>query len=155
MNLLLNSLFDHLLNQPVRRVKLGHGSFLTLGFGPDLQVEITKRGQKEIKLRPEWLLWTYMCLWNLEVDNSLIVSSDSERETIEKELPLLQDKKFLKAVLINPFFEIKLEFEDKITLSLFPDNSENDNIQWRLYTPEKKVFVAGPLSQFSYEDSST
>lgn len=147
-------LFGKILNQPVRNVRQGHGSFLTMGFGNDIQYELAKRKEKKIKIRPEWYLWIYMCSWVLETPYELLATSDDGRETIEEGLKCLENKKLLNTVVLNETYDIKFEFEDGVALSLFSDNTENDNIQWRLFTPDRKVLVVGPHQNISYHDSS-
>lgn len=69
--------FENLLNHQVRHIKLGHGSFLTLGFGKDRQVEALKRGKKEVQLRSEWYFGRIYVLW--EVIHSQQAGSDKWR----------------------------------------------------------------------------
>lgn len=38
-------------------------------------------------------------------------------------------------------------------LHLIANNDEDDNEQWMLFTPDKKVLTAGPLQEISYEES--
>lgn len=40
----------------------------------------------------------------------------------------------------------------KLELHLISNNSEEDNEQWQLFTPDKKVLVAGPTQNISYVD---
>lgn len=151
----IKNLFKQLINQPVRNVELGHGSFITMGFGKDLQKEIILKKKKEVHIRPEWYLWVYMCFWDLETADELLATNDDDREIIKEALKHLENKKLLKLEVLNDTYDMKLEFEGGITLSLISNNSEDDNEQWMLFTPDDKVLVAGPNEKISYQDSST
>ena len=150
----VTGLFDRLLKQPVRNVKLGYGSFLTMGFGKDLQTEIIVRKKKEIDIRPEWYLWVYMCSWRLEKNHEILANSDDKRENIEGSLKYLENKKLLKTEVLSDHCDMRLEFEDGIVLFLLSDNSEDDNEQWMLFTPDDMVLVAGPNQKISYHSAS-
>jgi hypothetical protein len=152
---LILSLFRNLLNKPVRNAKQGYGSFLTMGFGNDIQYELARRKEKKIKVRPEWYLWICMCSWTLETADELLATSDDDSAIIEAALKLLENKKLLKVEVLNDTYNMKFEFEEGIILSLFSDNTEDDNVQWRLFTPDRKVLVAGPNQKISYHDSSS
>ena len=148
-------MFDNLIGQQVQHIKLGHGSFLTIGFGPDIHIEIVKRGKKEIKIRPAWYFWTYMCSWDLEISEMSVATSEDDRGEIEEALISLENKKLLKVEVLNDLYDMKLEFEEGVVLLLFSDNSEEDNVQWRLFTPDQHVLVAGPGNQLTYEGAAT
>jgi hypothetical protein len=151
---LVTNLLKNLLNQPARDVKLGHGSFITLGFGKDLQTEIITRGKKEIDIRPEWYLWVYMCFWELETADQLLATHDDDRKIIQESLKRLENKKLLRFEILNDIYDMKLEFEEDITLSLFFNDSNEDNVQWMLFTPDEMVLKIGPGQKLSYHSES-
>ena len=147
-------LFTPLINQKVRTIQQGHGSFLTIGFGADIQYDILIRQKKETRTRPEWLLWVYMCFWSITNATGILADCENEREIIEKALKQIQGKKLLNIEVLSKTYDMKLEFEDAIVLSLFSNNAEDDNEQWKLFTPDRQVLVAGPHEELSYRSSS-
>jgi len=86
-----------------------------------------------------WQLWIY------------IGCEDYSRETIEKFLAELANKKLTQVEILNDSFDSTLVFED-IELHLFATHTYEKE-QWMLFTPEKKVFTAGPGSEWSFEES--
>lgn len=140
------NLFQKIFNQPARNVKLGHGSFITMGFGKDLKTETD--------VRPEWFFWAYMCLWELEKSNELLATSDDDKESMQKALKHLEDKKLINIEILESSYEIQLEFEDELLLSLYTDDSEEDNVQWMLFTPDEMVLKATANHKLLYEKES-
>ena len=43
----------NLIGLPAQNIKLGHGSFITMGFGQDIEIEIKIRGKIELRKQPE------------------------------------------------------------------------------------------------------
>ncbi len=146
----VESLFSNILSLKTRDVRLGHGSFITMGFGKDISYEIVIRREKQTKFRPEWFLWVYMCSWELKQNENIIISDDDERDNIEESIQLIEDKKILNVKMINDNYDLLLEFEDGFSLRLFA-NLEDDNEQWMFFTPNKQVFSAGPATNYTYE----
>jgi hypothetical protein len=132
-------------------VQLGHGSFITMGFGKDLKTEIVVHKKKEIGSRPEWFFWVYMAMWELEKSNELLATSDDDKETMKKGLNHLENKKLIGVEILEDSYEIQLEFEDDILLSLYTEDSKKDNVQWMLFTPDQMVLEATAAPKLLYE----
>lgn len=147
---LIESIFDNIISLEARNVKLGHGSFITLGFGKDIAFEITVRQKKEINHKPEWDLWVYMCFWELKMNNEIVACSDDERDDIEKALKHIENKKLLKVEVLSDNYDMQFDFEGGISLHLF-SNLKDDYKQWMLFTPDNKVLTAGPYQNLTYE----
>ena len=152
---MINKIFEPLISRKVTSAELGYGSFITIGFGKNVEFEITRRGKKEILSMPEWYLWTYMCSWEIEVDGEPLICSDDERSEIEESIKCLESRKLIGVEVLSDFYDMRLTFEGGIVLLLSSDNSDTDDIQWRLYTPDEKVLVAGPMKSISYQNSSS
>ncbi len=153
-NAFVSELFTKLLNLPIRDVLLGYGSFITMGFGKNLQTEMMVYNKMEIDIRPEWYLWVYMCFWELENPTDLLATNDDTRETMKEALKHLENKKMVGFEILEGTCDIQLEFEDGILLSLYSNDSEADNTQWMLFTPDQMVLQAGPDQSFSYISES-
>jgi hypothetical protein len=149
---LVADLFGKVVSLKARNVELGHGSFITLGFGKDIAIKVTIRREKKISNRPEWNLWVYMCAWELKMNNEIIVSSNDERENIMEALKNIENKKLLRVEVLNNTYDLQLDFENEITLCLF-SNLEEDFEQWMLFTPDNKVLTAGPFETLTYESA--
>jgi hypothetical protein len=152
----IKKVFDQLVSRDVTIAELGHGSFITIGFGKNVEREVIRRGIKETRSRPEWYLWTYMCDWQLKMNDVLLVSSEDERDKIETSLKLLEHKKLIGFEVLSDLYDMKIIFENGIVLLLCSNNSDTaeGDVQWRLYTPGEKVLVAGPLKNNSYDLAS-
>lgn len=144
--------FNKIISLKVRDVQLGHGSFLTMGFGKDLNVEVVIRKEKKITKRPEWFFWIYMCFWEIKINNEHLIGSDDDRDRIRQTLGHLENKKLLNIGLLSDSYDMELHFEDGVNLCLYANNDEDGNEQWMLFTPDKKVLTAGPFENLTYED---
>ncbi len=144
-------LFKPIIGQSPR-IKLGYGSFITMNFGKDFPKEIKTRDGLEISYFGEWHLWVYMCAWRLDLLGYPLIGSDDDRNHIETTLSDLKDKKLLEFSVLNSAFDSSIKFESGYELKLFSFNA-TENKQWIFYTPEEKVFIAGPGKTWSYKSS--
>ena len=126
-----------LLGQNVKNIQQGHGSFLTMEF-----------------TKPKWYLWVYMCSWEIKIKNEVLAHSEDERDTIEKALQQIEGKTLIRAEILSSAYDMQLEFENEIILSLISNNNEGGNEQWMLFTPDNYVLTAGPNEKISYEPAS-
>jgi len=150
---LAKSLFQKILGIKPTRVKLGHGSFITFDFGRDIPEEIKTRNGPTTRYFGEWHLWVYMCAWRIDKDKKPFVGCEDSREKIESSLSELANRNLEKIEILNDAFDVKLVFGEDVELHLFAFHTQ-DQRQWMLFTPEKKVFTAGPGSEWSYHDSN-
>ena len=150
---LANKLFKKLKGtQPTRAIQ-GHGSFITIDFGRDLSEQVkTRSGPPKTWYYGEWRLWVYMCAWRIDIHKKPCAGSEDSREKIEKCLSQIVERKLHEYILLNNAFDAKLVFGTDIELYLFSFHTEEKK-QWMLFTPEKKVFVAGPGNEWPYHDS--
>ncbi len=151
---LIYDLFGRIIPQKVSSVELGYGTFILIGFGKNITIEIPRSNEVKKIFRPEWHFWTDMCKWELKMENEILVSSEDDKKRIQKALTKLENKKLMRIELLNDAYDMNLMFENEIILHLISDNSEEDNEQWELFTPEKRVLIAGSLSHLSYNYSS-
>lgn len=54
--------------------------------------------------------------------------------------------------MLSETFDMVLEFDSEIYFYIMSDNRVGDSEQWNLFTPEKKVLVAGPGTAIVIED---
>ena len=135
------------------RVKLGHGSFLTFDFGKDRFEEIETRRGKMTLCFGEWYLWIYMCAWRIELNGLPLINSNDQREAIEEGLYHFKDKPLVKFEIINSSFDAVLQFDTSLEVLLFSSTAQKDEV-WKFFTPDGKVFCAGPATSWKYEDAS-
>jgi len=150
---LATSLFNKILGNKPTRVKLGHGSFLTFDFGQDIEEKIKTRsgGFKTIHFG-EWHLWVYMCAWRIDKKNKPFIGSNDSRDLIEHHLRELENKELKDVIILNEAFDTTLVFGDEYQLHLFSFRVTEDE-QWMFFTPNNKVFTAGPGNEWSYDDA--
>jgi hypothetical protein len=106
------------------------------------------------RVHGEWHLWIYDCAWRLDEGNTVLVASEDERSKIERAIQCIEGRILTSVVVVPPALETSFDFENKIVLHLFPIYTENVE-HWMLFTPEKKVLVIGPGTNWSYDESSS
>jgi hypothetical protein len=151
---IIYKLFQQIYNLAAKKAKKGHGSSLTIEFGNELEYEIKLRGKLEKKKRREWQFWIYMSAWRIDENLIPIAGCEDSIEIIEKALKKIENKKLISVKVLNPAFDMKIEFENSIIINLFTIyTNESDSENWMLFTPERKVLTAGPGGQLIYESS--
>jgi hypothetical protein len=151
-NRIFSDIFKKFQNEKARNVRLGHGSFITIEFGNVITIQSQIRGKTVSRKRREWLFWIYMSAWRLDNSQKVLVGSNDSKDLICKTLKKLEGKKVLDILPLNSALDLSLFFESGLCLSTFSfETQENDH--WYLYTPEEKVFCAGPGSKYSYESA--
>lgn len=149
---LAKNLFQKIIGLKPTRVKLGHGSFITMDFGRDIPEQVKTRNGMTTKYFGEWHLWIYMCAWRIDKNKSPLVGSEDSKEKIESSLSELAKRTLKEAAILNNAFDVRFMFGDDMELHLFSFYAQEQK-QWMLFTPEKKVFTAGPNNKWSYSDS--
>lgn len=149
---LASALFQNLVDTKPTRVKLGHGSFITIDFGRDISEVYNTRTGPKTRCYGEWRFWIYMCAWRIDRGSVPIAGCEDSREKIEICLTELAKRELKEVIILNNAFDAKFIFEDDIELHLFSFYTQERD-QWMLFTPEKKVFTAGPGCEWSYSDS--
>ena len=151
---LIQELFGKVISLKARDVKLGWGSFITMGFGNDMAYEITIRKKREREHRPEWFFWVMMSFWELEVNGEVIAHDEDDREYLKEALKVIENKKLLGVEAYSDN-DLQLDFEEGITLHLISnlEKDEEDFKQWLLFTPERKTLVAAGYETLTYEPS--
>ena len=124
------------LGLPVRNVKLGIGSFLTMGFGCDIEVD------KNMEKRPEWYLWIQYGGWRIDKNGVPICGSEDDRDEIRQAIQILEGKKLTSIHILNKANDTIFVFEE-ITLSVFGLYTIEYTENWELFTPEKEVLLVG------------
>lgn len=148
---LAKKLFSEIIGLEARNAQLGHGSFITIDFGKNIIIK-GKKPSNDFE-RGEWHLWVYMCTWRLEQNGEPIIGAGDERDTLRLKIPLLTGKKLLQVKIVNNSFDVIFDFEEGYSLLLFSFAVEDDE-QWMFFTSDRKVFTAGPGTNWEYEDSS-
>ena len=145
-------LFHKIVGMKPTRVKQGHGSFITIDFGRDIEEQVKTRTGVTTRHFGEWHLWIYMCAWRIDKDQIPSTGFNDPREKIETFLLELQKRSLTEVNILNQAFDTKLVFGNDMELHLFAFHTD-DQRQWMLFTPDQKVFVAGPKINWSYESS--
>ncbi len=152
---IINNYFKQIYGLKVRNIKQGHGSFLTMEFGKDLEYERKVRGKIEKEKRGEWYFWIYMSAWRIDDNFKPIAGCEDSRKTITKALKKIENEKLMNVEILNPAYDMKIEFDNSIIINLFSiyTEDEGDSENWMLFTPEKKVLSIGPGGKLRYENS--
>lgn len=150
---LASNLFKNIKGVKPTRAKQGHGSFITIDFGRDFSEEIKTRAGIKIRHYGEWRLWIYMCAWRIDINKTPCAGSEDSREKIESCLSELGQRELNEVAILNDAFDAKFTFGKDLELNLFSFKTTEDE-QWMFFTPENKVFTAGPRNQWSYDDAN-
>ena len=152
---LIQELFGKVISLKARDVKLGWGSFITMGFGNDMAYEITIRKKRQREHRPEWFFWVMMSFWRLVVNDETIAHCEDDRDYLREVLKVIENKSLLKVEVLSDKNDLQLSFEGGIILHLISNLEENeeDFKQWMLFTPERKTLVAAGYETLIYEPS--
>lgn len=152
---IINSYFKQIYGLKVRNIKQGHGSFLTMEFGKDLKYEVKVQGKIEKEKRGEWYFWIYMSAWRIDDHFKPIAGCEDSRSRIINALKKIETQKLINIEILNPAYDMKIEFENSIIINLFSiyTEDENDSENWLLFTPEKKVLSTGPGNKLKYKNS--
>jgi hypothetical protein len=138
----LTTYFQPVIGQAAWGVALGHGSFVTIEFGPPVT---------DGKTHGTWHFWVHCCAWRLETPDDVLVYSEDDRSRLEQVLPLLEGA-VLEGVEINlPGGDTVLQFGGRLLLRLMPIYAETYE-HWFLYTPEG-VLVSGPGTNWQFEST--
>ena len=137
--LIINST-RNLIGLPSHKVKLGYGSFITMGFGQDKTFEVMINEQLTREVRPEWFLWIMMAAWRIDKNGIPICGCEDEPEEITQMLSELEGKKLMDIRIINQALDTQFIFQDGLalnTFSIYTHDIESEN--WSLCTPSKEV----------------
>jgi len=146
----IKAIVSPILGKSAWDASLGFGSFITVEFG--LPIKPTENAKY---LRGEWHLWVKHAFWRLEENNRVLVGSEDDRKTLGEKLKAINGLN-LEVFDINPVtYETVFLFGGRVKLSVIPTSYlQNEYEYWTLYTPQRKVLLAGPGMEFRYEDSS-
>jgi hypothetical protein len=139
---------------PARNVMLGHGSFITMGFGEDKEFDVMIRGKITKETRPEWFLWIMMGGWRVDKDDQPFCGCEDSREKIVELITVLNGKKLVDVKILNNALDVQFQFDHAIVLTIFSLRTgtiDEDLESWTLCTPDNKVVSVGP-AQVIFED---
>jgi len=137
-----------LLGRTAWGVSLGIGSFITLEFGVPISGEASKH------THGEWHLWIYYCAWRLEQGDQILAGSEDPRPKMEAAVRQLEGLDLQAVDLALPALDTAFTFSNSFVLRIFPVYSD-DHEHWMLYTPDNKVLVLGPSTNWSYISKSS
>jgi hypothetical protein len=129
------------------RVRLGHGSFVTMDFGRRLP-----RDSDLSQEHGEWHLSIYLSAWRLDSDSRIVAGSEDSREIMESALTQLEGMTLDRVSVESPSLGLKLWF-GPLVMNVFPTYSR-DSEHWMLYTPSGAVLVAGPGATWRWDDDA-
>lgn len=163
--------FQPMLGLPSWLVQRGHGSFVTLEFGQP-QIHVGRYVTREadlpgiptgVELRPtrvrgEWHLWIYCCLWSLTLKGVELSHSESGDKTMARALHLLNGQA-LTDVTVSPDASTDFTFERGFELRTWPapprTYSHEPAEQWMLYEPSGDVLVLRADARYAHHPGTS
>jgi hypothetical protein len=83
----------------------------------------------------------------------VLVGSEDSRPLLKETIRIF-DGLSIQSIDINAYtFETVFNFEKDICLKTFPISYSNDDEYWWLFTPIRKVFIAGPGISWTYQSA--
>ena len=133
----------NLIGLKAHDVKLGHGSFLTMGFGNIIENTLIIRGKNQKTSRAEWYLWIQSNSWELHRNESgidIICSSSDDRTIISEKIDWLNGKTLRNIRILPSLSYTKFVFDDCIISVYSPEwYQDTDTVNWILLTPKRKA----------------
>ena len=145
-------LFNQVIGLQSTRLKMErpaimrYGTFISLDFGEDISRKL--KGKRTIGQFGEWHFRMDICSWRIDKEGVPLVASYDSREKIRANLSVLKSRKVTEIQVLNNAFDLKFQFGDDVVLTVFSINARDE--RWELYTPENKVFFAGPGAAWKY-----
>ena len=129
MSIHLESVIERLIDIPIKRARLGYGSFLTIDLGEPIQGE---------KNRWEWHVWIYCCYWKLYRNDLLITHCEDDGSRITSEIEAIEGRCLTQLVVgVDGCSEFR--FSGGSVLKTTPWEEESES--WMIYTPEGVVLT--------------
>lgn len=125
-----------MLGEPAWNVTKGHGSFLTLEFGPQLLVvnERASGARRTAQARGTWGLWVYCCHWNITQAGALLAWSEDDAATIERAAAGLNGQQ-LTSIAVDPSSgRTEFHFDLGGAITTWPYGDDPDEEQWSIST---------------------
>lgn len=131
-----------LLGQRAWGARLGIGSFLTIEFGSVANLA-------ERHLHGEWHLWVYGCKWRITEGDTLVGSSEHDREVLDCAVARLNGLILEVVDIPGPTLAAIWRFAGNLLLQLVADPG-NGLEQWMLFRPDGRVLTADSGGSHSY-----
>ncbi|WP_143741489.1 hypothetical protein [Pleomorphomonas diazotrophica] len=132
----IHKVFEALIGQPVWGSRLGVGSFLTMEFGkPHLEIREPRKSLKNRRITPrgEWHFWVYCCAWKAHIGDGLYVTSEEDRNSLQKVPDFLDGQILLSTKSDTGNVKFTLEFDLGGSIDLYPYNGDEISEMWLLY----------------------
>jgi len=133
-----NAVVSPMIGKTAWNVAKGHGSFLTLEFGPPSLVAIKhpSRDSRSAHVRGAWGLWIYCCHWKITHAGAQLAWSEDDAATIDRAAAALNGQQ-LTAIAVDPGYgRTKFDFDLECALETWPYGDDPDGEQWSVSTRE-------------------
>jgi hypothetical protein len=134
--------FAPLLGLPCWQAQAGYGTTLTFEFGqPHLIIDepTVSRRHRLVTVRGRWHLLIYLCDWTIDLDGTVLCTSDSGVSELDQGVSQLDGQR-LTGVMIDPA-TARTRFESDLGggLTTQPSASSTEEEQWMLVEPSGTV----------------
>ena len=152
-----------LIGLKARDVRLGHGSFITMGFGNDIEYTMTIRKKKVTETRAEWYLWIQHGYWELHLNETgadIVCNAEDDRTTIAEKIILLEGLALQEIKVLPSLSYTKFMFGDYgpllivHTSTVWYEDGDHDDIDWELFTPDRKVLCVQEKKAWIQDEDS-
>ena len=148
---IIYDLFGQIISKKVQDAHWCYGSVVELNFGMNTVIKSPLIKRETYCVEWEWCFWVYMTFWDLEINGKIVTHDDDQQKKIDCTIKKLEGKKLLNMKVLSDEYDMMLTFENDITLHLIANNTEEDNEQWRLFTPGGRILKAGPFKKLVYK----
>ncbi|RNJ63866.1 MAG: hypothetical protein EDM03_05770 [Porphyrobacter sp. IPPAS B-1204] len=125
-----------MIGETAWNVTRGHGSFLTIEFGPPFLVvnEHASGAMRTAHTRGAWGLWIYCCHWEVTYASAQLAWSEDDAETIERAAAVLNGQR-LTAIAVDPNSgRTEFHFDLGGAMTTWPYDDDPDEEQWSIST---------------------
>ena len=153
---LAQKLLNELVDRTTSGVRLLRSGCLIVGFGYIKKLDYKFKNKMFAFDVWELSLFIYKSAWKLDQKNNHIIGSNDAHNHLKEKSIILENKKLVKISVMNRSFDLDIEFEQDLKLSLFTfyTSGIRCNEQWKFIPFQRKVFVAGPGSNWAYRKAS-
>ncbi|MGA7219899.1 MAG: hypothetical protein WBX38_16385 [Candidatus Sulfotelmatobacter sp.] len=128
----VDKLFRPLIGQKAWGASVGHGSFVTIEFGP--------RRLDHHHYHGEWHLWLYLCDWELRSKNRLLAHSESKRKLMQLAVDNLNGLELRDIRFDSHRMATEFAFDNNLLLQCKPyADAAPDEELWMLFMADGQV----------------
>ncbi len=119
-------LFGKVLFHKVHSFEIQSNSGLVINFAQDLKYKPTNQENAP------WYFWFYTAIWQLELSDQILLTSNDTQAKIQSTMKKLKGKKLLEVEVPSDKYDVKLRFEDHLVFHLMAEDYRDCHISVKI-----------------------